>query len=247
MKKLLIVAAVSAMFASSAFAQPTIATAGTFGNINVNNSIAGAVTANGGFSESQATNTQTVSMTIGAASSFGTASVAGVNVPTATAGTSGSVALTENSTAWNVSTGGAQGNAQSSGGSGAMVAGAQSIIGSLASGDGSARLGTTDVISANSNQGGFTGSIDSANFGSSQTVTGNVTPGSASASIASTLTGDATLNDGSGAITLNSGTSNAVTLAAPTTISVGDSGSFSATGTGQVGYLGVNSNANFGD
>jgi len=229
--------AVLSFAAASAFAAGPAA--GGFSNINVNTSISGSVTASGnGFSESQATDSETAAGSIAAVATNAPTSIAGQNVPTQTAGTVGTVNTSSASTAWNSSTGNANGSAKVVGGEGAIVSGTNAIPG-VASGSGYAGVGSTEAITAGTNEGGYTGSIESANFGSTQTYSAISANGTSSAGVTSVLAGGATVNDVSGVETVNG-----AALATPSTLSIGDSGTFTAIGTGSTG---VNSNASIGE
>jgi hypothetical protein len=234
MKRTLIAAAILALSAS-AFAGTPTAVGNT--NVNVNNSIGGNVTAvNGGFSESQATDSQAATSSLTTTASRGLSSVAGQNVPTETAGTSGTVSISSSSTAWNVSTGNANGSATDLGSAGAVVGGNE-VIPNVATGSGYTGVGSTNTITANTNQGGYTGSVGSGEFGSTQTVTSisTNTAGSNTSSlgISSTLTGNATVDNVSGIESVNG-----AALNAPAILGVGDSGTFTATGSGSITIIG---------
>jgi hypothetical protein len=216
-------------FSSLSFAVQSgqsVVTAGGFTNGNVGNTISGSVTAlNGGFSESQATSAETAAGSIQTSLSKGTTSVGGENVPTQSAGTSGAVSVTSSDTAWNYSTGNAGGSADVNSGSGAVVGG-NNVIPNVATGSGYTGVGSTSVIQAGTNQGGYTASADNGNFSSTQTVTAN----SSSFGVSSALTANATVSNAEGEMTVNG-----ASLSAPSVLSVGDSGTFTATGTGATG------------
>jgi hypothetical protein len=225
--------AAAALFLSmSAFAAPVSIAVGNT-TVNVGNTISGNVTAvNGGFSESQATDSQAATSSLTTSVTSGLSSVAGQNVPTNTAGTSGTVGIQSSSTAWNVSTGNANGSASDLGNAGAIVGGNE-VIPNVATGSGYTGVGSTNSITANSNQGGYTGSVGSGEYSSTQTVTGIISGGTSSVGVSSVLTGSASVDNVSGAETVNS-----AALANPTVISVGDSGTFTAVGSGAITVIG---------
>jgi hypothetical protein len=229
MKKSILVAALFSVFAGSAFAggsAPNAVTSSGFNNVNLNNTVTGSVTVvNGGFSESQATNTETATGMVGSSIATGKSSLNGQNANTQTVGVTGSTSLSSSSTAWNVSSGNANGNASSFGGVGSVVGG-NNVIPNVATGSGYTGVGSTNSITANTNQGGYTASTASSDFGTSQTYTSAAN----SVSVSSTLTGDATASNASGAMVVNG-----VTLNIPTSISIGDSATFTATGTDATG------------
>jgi hypothetical protein len=205
--------------------------------VNVGNTISGNVTAvGGGFSESQATDSQAATSSLTTTLTSGLTSVGGQNVPTTSAGTSGTVGISSSSTAWNYSTGNANGSASDLGNAGAVVGANEALP--AASGSGYTGVGSTNSITANTNQGGYTGSVGSGSFGSTQTVTSinTSTPGSntSSVGVSSVLSGNATVDNVQGIETVNG-----AALSNPTILGVGDSGTFTATGSGAITIIGT--------
>lgn len=236
MNKIALAVAALALSMNAMAAQTGIAVGNT--TVNVGNTISGNVTAvGGGFSESQATDSQAATSSLTTTVTSGLTSVGGQNVPTTSAGTSGTVGINSSSTAWNYSTGNANGSASDLGNAGAVV-GANEAVPSAATGTGYTGVGSTNSITANTNQGGYTGSIGSGSFGSTQTVTSINTsaPGSntSSVGVSSVLTGNATVDNVQGIETVNG-----AALSNPTVLGVGDSGTFTATGSGAITIIGT--------
>jgi len=231
MNKILIAAAISAVFASSAFAAP-VASGSVFGNVNVNNTVSGGVTVvNGGFSESQASSIQTATATIGASANQASTSISGQTVPVTTTDINATVATTSNSTAWNSSSGNGGGTATATGGEGAVAGGNASIPGA-ATGSGYIGAGETDHITATDNTAGYTSSVEGANFDSSQSV---YSVAGSTVGVGSSVTAGGYGSDAQGVLTVSGLPSTAAALVAPTAIGVGDSVTFNATGTAAYG------------
>jgi hypothetical protein len=238
MNKIALAVAALTLSASAFATQPSqtsIAVGNT--NVNVGNTIGGNVTAvNGGFSESQATDNQAATSSLTTTETSGFSSIAGQNVPTKTAGTSGTVNISSSSTAWNYSTGNAGGSATDLGNAGAVVGGNE-VIPNVATGSGYTGVGSNNTITANTNQGGYTGSVGSGNYSSTQTLTSISTnsagSNTSSLGVSSVLTGNATVDNVSGVESVNGSVLNA-----PATLGVSDSGTFTATGSGSITVIG---------
>jgi len=241
MNKLLIVAAVSTMFASSAFAVSVIpagVSASVGGGAGVANTISGSFnTFNGGSSESQAFNSQSSAVT----------STAGIS-KSGVATTSGTIANSGSAYGWNLSTGTGIGSAISNGSADANVGENTAVNGGSSTGN--EVLVSSNSIVAGKNQGGAVGSAEGGSFTaslSSTTDLGDVsksTGSTSTTSVSSTLTGDAW---GATATTQGSGlTVGGTNLSDPSTITVTANGGFNfggavTTGEGANGTL-VNGN-----
>jgi hypothetical protein len=210
---------------ASAFAGNSVYSGGGIGGSTSNN-ISGSVSVvNGGFSESQATSNQSVYGTLSPVVTGGTTSLNGQNVPTKTAGISGVVNMSSSDTAWNYSTGSGNGDASAKGSLGGGVGG-NTVIGTVATGSGYANLGGSDSIQAETNQGGYTASVGNVSFGSTQTVSQN----NGTFGVSSVLTGNGTISNGEGAMSVNG-----ATLSDPKGMSIQDGGSFSSSGSAATG------------
>jgi hypothetical protein len=221
LKKIIIAAAISTLFANASFAAPPVVTVGAGGGVGISNTISGGFSvANGGSSESQAMNSQAATAT--------STSTLGAN----SAAISGATTTTASSFAWNISNGGGAGNAASMGSSGANASGFTTVNGG--GGSGNLTNVTNDNLVVGSNQGGWTASMSGGSLGSSQASTlmsSSAEPDditatqTSSVGVSSTLNGDVWGATGSGVLTVD-GTA----LNAPNVSNVTASGSFNANG-----------------